>query len=162
MNNNCLKGYRCPKCGSNGPFLIPTSALVEWNDDGTADMYDAEFQAPRPGFDPKWICKSCDFSDEEQKFELRFWNAEQVPCIRIPARDLLEDEDIRDWYENPENNVPRLFCGDIFTVYDNGSGPHCPGEKGMPEEAWDAIEQRIQQAGYKHAVIWLANVEEGE
>lgn len=39
-NNNCLQGYKCPKCGSLGPFWIAVSmtANVLMSDDGTMDQ----------------------------------------------------------------------------------------------------------------------------
>ena len=35
MNENCLLGFQCPRCGSCGPFYIEARALVLVHDDGT-------------------------------------------------------------------------------------------------------------------------------
>lgn len=37
-NYNCLKGFVCPQCGSEGPFFIVASAEFEVHDDGTSDI----------------------------------------------------------------------------------------------------------------------------
>ena len=33
-NINCLKGIQCPKCGSEGPFVIEVTTTVLMSDDG--------------------------------------------------------------------------------------------------------------------------------
>lgn len=33
-NKNCLEGMACPECGSEGPFQIVATALMEVHDDG--------------------------------------------------------------------------------------------------------------------------------
>lgn len=40
MNENCLEGWKCPKCGSEGPFYIIDAvihATILMNDDGTME-----------------------------------------------------------------------------------------------------------------------------
>ena len=37
MNTNCLKGMQCPKCGSEGPFVIEVPATVLMSDDGEVE-----------------------------------------------------------------------------------------------------------------------------
>lgn len=39
MNENCLVGWKCPKCGSEGPFYIDAvlHASILINDDGTME-----------------------------------------------------------------------------------------------------------------------------
>ena len=37
FNDNCLAGYRCPKCGGQGPFIMPTKCAMRWTDDGPTD-----------------------------------------------------------------------------------------------------------------------------
>lgn len=34
-NENCLKGFRCPSCESEGPFRIEACVIVMVYDDGT-------------------------------------------------------------------------------------------------------------------------------
>lgn len=36
-NENCLQGFRCPSCESEGPFKIEARVLVTVYDDGTDD-----------------------------------------------------------------------------------------------------------------------------
>ena len=36
-NENCLKGYGCPKCGSEGPFWIWGTTRALMCDDGTME-----------------------------------------------------------------------------------------------------------------------------
>jgi hypothetical protein len=36
-NTNCLKGKKCPKCGSYGPFLITATTVFTANDTGFDD-----------------------------------------------------------------------------------------------------------------------------
>ena len=38
-NENCLAGFRCPSCGSEGPFKIEARVLVTVYDDGTDGSY---------------------------------------------------------------------------------------------------------------------------
>ena len=43
-NENCLKGFRCPSCESEGPFKIEARVVVMVYDDGTVDSgYDTEW-----------------------------------------------------------------------------------------------------------------------
>jgi len=35
MNENCLEGMRCPRCGSYGPFRIGVRMTLLVHDDGT-------------------------------------------------------------------------------------------------------------------------------
>jgi hypothetical protein len=41
-NENCLVGYKCPKCGALGPFKFPTKGWAEWSDDGTLGVTEPE------------------------------------------------------------------------------------------------------------------------
>lgn len=38
MNTNCLKGMKCPKCWSEGPFSIRAEATFVVTDHGTDDV----------------------------------------------------------------------------------------------------------------------------
>jgi hypothetical protein len=66
MNENCLQGMRCPKCGSVGPFRLKMMAVVLTFDDGTDDYEDTEWL--EDGFaacvDCDWEGKVCDLRDE--------------------------------------------------------------------------------------------------
>ena len=37
-NVNCLQGMRCPRCGSEGPYVIAAHVLIEVSDSGTGDI----------------------------------------------------------------------------------------------------------------------------
>lgn len=41
-NENCLVGYRCPACGSLGPFKFPTKCWAMWSDDGTDQIVNCQ------------------------------------------------------------------------------------------------------------------------
>jgi len=41
-NSNCLSGYRCPECGSTGPFRAASTCMMVWDDDGTDEATDCE------------------------------------------------------------------------------------------------------------------------
>ena len=64
-NENCLKGYECPECGAQGPFMIPTLAIVDWTDDGTGDLFEPQFA------DGHWECKTCGYRGSEHDFEIK-------------------------------------------------------------------------------------------
>ena len=36
-NHNCLEGFKCPICGSEGPFIIEVKTQVMMYDDGSDD-----------------------------------------------------------------------------------------------------------------------------
>ena len=42
-NENCLKGMRCSKCGSEGPFKINVSAMAVIHDDGVAEYTEPDW-----------------------------------------------------------------------------------------------------------------------
>lgn len=75
MNDNCLAGFRCPKCGSEGPFDIATEDFTKWNDDGT-------WEQSEPSFAPNgmWYCCACKFEGKEEDFRRGFieWLAKSV------------------------------------------------------------------------------------
>lgn len=41
-NENCLAGYECPKCKSQGPFWLYSMSWTRWSDDGTDESRDFE------------------------------------------------------------------------------------------------------------------------
>ena len=43
-NVNCLKGIRCPSCGSDGPFDINVYAVARVFDDGIDEITGAEWR----------------------------------------------------------------------------------------------------------------------
>lgn len=61
-NTNCLAGMDCPKCGSEGPFNIVVTTIMEVSDDGTNTHEDTEW-------DYKSYCKCT-----ECGHEARVWN----------------------------------------------------------------------------------------
>jgi hypothetical protein len=38
MNENCLLGFQCPRCGCCGPFYIEAKTVVLVYDDGTENV----------------------------------------------------------------------------------------------------------------------------
>lgn len=55
-NTNCLEGFACPQCGSEGPFNISVNTMVQMFDDGSEDVpSDQEF-----GGDALCVCVNCD------------------------------------------------------------------------------------------------------
>lgn len=42
-NSNCLTGFRCPECGSEGPFSIEALSLFTVYDEGTDDHSDVQW-----------------------------------------------------------------------------------------------------------------------
>jgi hypothetical protein len=79
-NTNCLAGFECPKCKSDGPFRITVQHIVLMYDDGTdideAPDCSAEFGNHDPCECPKCghHCTVIDFKPEErgngQDFEI--------------------------------------------------------------------------------------------
>ena len=74
MNDNCLEGMKCPKCGSEGPFRIWVSVEVMMHDDGSTDS---------PNGDQVWdndsscTCDECERRGEVRDF--RIINQEKKP-----------------------------------------------------------------------------------
>jgi len=72
MNENCLRGMRCPnsECGSEGPFNIEVVTMVTMSDDGSEDCKVSDGMDWGP--DSACGCTECGFSgvckdfDEEQ------------------------------------------------------------------------------------------------
>lgn len=88
---------------------------------------------------------------------------EVIPCVQIPARLLLARADVKAWIENKDNAVPVLFCGDVFTVFDSGEGPHSPlssPDHAMPGDVWGMIDGILAKKGINYCVVRLMNVEE--
>ncbi len=66
------------------------------------------------------------------------------------------------WINKPENHVPQLWCGDFFTVYEEGEGPHSPvdsQEAAMPRWLWNEIEKIMTEKGRLYAIIRFTNYE---
>ena len=66
MNKNCLEGYRCPRCKSLGPLMLPTESMTEWDDDGTG--YGQELSISSEGIGH---CSQCGHSGSVTSFDLR-------------------------------------------------------------------------------------------
>jgi hypothetical protein len=112
-----------------------------------------------PGEDSKY-CRLCgkEFAPEE---ETEPWDRsiEQIPCIQIEAGDWLHKKDVREWIA--ENDIAYWrFAGDLFTVYDHGEGPDCPGTDGkMPWWLWNTIKRIAMEKGIDYCIVRLMNVE---
>jgi len=95
MNNNCLAGYRCLRCGSEGPFNIETEDFIEWKDNGAAYCYEPEF---KPG--GTRTCSRCayngykTFVGKEKDFRHGFiqWLARRLRPAAAPELRLMVRE----------------------------------------------------------------------
>ena len=76
-NDNCLAGYRCPKCGSQEPFLMDTTCIMKWFDNGTdADgKYDQHLEIAGPGGNT--TCCECDHQDTTYSFRITTQDGEE-------------------------------------------------------------------------------------
>lgn len=54
-NDNCLEGFGCPHCMSQGPFELTTLSTARWTDDGIEATYDSEYTD-----DGTMVCKACE------------------------------------------------------------------------------------------------------
>lgn len=54
MNDNCLEGIACQRCGSEGPFAITATTVAMMYDDGCEGTTDIEWENTSP-----CVCKSC-------------------------------------------------------------------------------------------------------
>lgn len=63
-NFNCLKGRRCPKCKSYGPFDVNSIAIFTVYDSGTDDPRNVEWDGNSPAY-----CCACHCSAEWKDFE---------------------------------------------------------------------------------------------
>jgi len=72
MNDNCLQGFECPKCGSLGPFWIQAVMRAEilMSDDGTVEEKDmstdweedSDCRCPECGYEA-WVL---DFTENQE------------------------------------------------------------------------------------------------
>jgi len=63
-NENCLKGMKCPECGSFGPYKIASSCWAVWTDEGTENYTELEF-----GDEDRCICLDCKNNGTVKVFE---------------------------------------------------------------------------------------------
>lgn len=65
MNTNCLKGKKCPRCGSDGPFQVSVSVWILLYDSGADDAEDSsiEYDDASPT-----ICSTCRHRGEFRDF----------------------------------------------------------------------------------------------
>lgn len=105
-NHNCLEGYRCPDCKSEGPFSIRASATFVVSDDGTDSYSDVEWNG-----DDSCRCMQCQWSGEVSDFQYVEEYADpeytsEYACPTCYARMSCV----------VEANVRRCKCGEEFTV----------------------------------------------
>jgi hypothetical protein len=63
MNSNCLEGFACPRCGSDGPFDITATTVATMYDDGCDGTADIEWEDTSP-----CVCKSCGHGAQVRAF----------------------------------------------------------------------------------------------
>jgi len=66
-NTNCLEGFKCPKCGSEGPFWIQATiyAFVLMDDEGTLEERETETTWDKDSF---FRCGECGYEGEAKDF----------------------------------------------------------------------------------------------
>jgi hypothetical protein len=85
---------------------------------------------------------------------------EEIPCIQIAAKDWLAKRDVKAWVNSPEMKVPQLWCGDIFTIWDDEEGPASPvsdPEYAMPLWLWNEIKKIMRERKVEYAIVRLMN-----
>lgn len=78
LNTNCLAGYRCPKCGSPGPFRMTVTVAADVSDEGFEDIHgNFEFVA---GSHTR--CHACQHSGPLEEFDIqnRYIKAGGIYC----------------------------------------------------------------------------------
>lgn len=65
LNTNCLAGFRCPNCGSRGPFRISATSLFTISDDGSWDFGEIEYDSGS-----YCVCAACDHDGIIHDFEV--------------------------------------------------------------------------------------------
>ena len=63
-NENCLAGYKCPKCKADGPFDLPTVGVATWTDDGTEGLREPEVDDREGTYGHCLSCKEWSEIDE--------------------------------------------------------------------------------------------------
>lgn len=139
QNENCLDGYRCPRCGNEGDeetFSVQITGWVRLNDDGTDDSdmsHESEADAPT-------ICDRCQFTGPNQLFNIG-WQQSQ----RLLREIVTMFEEGRDPYSVCSR------CGEVIHYpwgsYRTEEEQKAPGYTGRPR--CDGVE------GREHAPLWL-------
>jgi hypothetical protein len=99
---------------------------------------------------------------EREEVELWDRKIEQIPCIQIQASDWLQHKDVIAWINNQDYDVARWkFAGDVFTLYDHGEGPDCPGTGGkMPWWLWNTIKRIVfVERNIDYCIVRLMDVD---
>lgn len=135
-NENCLKGMRCSKCHSNGPFHIEAKTIVKVYDDGTDDTQDFEWG------DDSWIqCGECEHTATVKDF--------RIPELEIQRVLVLSTAHLRketnDAMETDTDGPVALVSFDSLT---HGYLVYCTDDPGILEDPNfpDEIRQAIQFA----------------
>ena len=67
-NENCLRGKRCPKCGSYGPFEIDVSTTILLSDEGSCDAKNGAIEF---NDESRAKCSNCSYSSRWGGFNVR-------------------------------------------------------------------------------------------
>lgn len=78
MNNNCLRGYECPECSSEGPFWIDAmiTARVLMSDEGTIKEQDTQTDWEMNSL---FKCSDCEFEGKAEEFSTLFRDKKKQP-----------------------------------------------------------------------------------
>jgi hypothetical protein len=63
-NSNCLRGKKCPKCGSYGPFDAVGVAVFTIYDSGTDEFRNVDFDGNSQAY-----CRACNFNGKWSDFD---------------------------------------------------------------------------------------------
>lgn len=139
QNDNCLDGWRCPKCGNEGEeetFNIQITTWIALNNDGTDDSESShEFDG-----DALTQCQRCGFSGDGRIFDIEVQQGERA------LRDIVAMfEEKRDAYS------VCLLCGKVINYrwgsYRTEEEQKAPGYNGRPSCGGEA--------GNEHSPKWL-------
>lgn len=140
-NSNCLEGFKCPKCKSEGPFNIEMKSVITLHDNGTDEHSDTEW-----GQNSYCDCAECchsgivaDFREGEKKPQItrqRFDAYEIKQVVEYTSGrggkfcEPLESGTIEQARKDPS------YLADFWTLYGHlkGEGVQCIGDfKGRAE-----------------------------
>lgn len=125
-NENCLKGMRCPTCGSYGPFQIACTVLGEVSDDGVSEGTHWDWD------DKSFIrCKCCRHEGDVGEFQdpeaperiwqvrvrnyIEFDNVVEVAALtRAEAEEIAKESEWQDFWSNM--NVTKKEIETAFVI----------------------------------------------
>ena len=168
MNQNCLSGCRCPKCGSEGPFQVVAMSVFLITDDGTEEHRDVEYDGDSAAY-----CTQCDWQGKWAELSTPALKGSVVRGLTINVPQFFADEEFVDWLNADSPSDPimtwhqRPFAptewSDVVVLVDpslNGEG----ADASMPAHLWEQIVEACREAGLggqnEHIPVRLTNLAE--